>query len=797
MPASFKGAKVRPGAALDPRRAPCVPAFCAIALGVATATAYAPPFWALFLITAITAGGAALTIRSVAISGAPVAPTAPATDQFYRWFWPLALLACLGAVRVYFATPYEANLPLLALDGRRVAFEGVIDDEPVMRPDVTVARLRLRWVRRIAGSASLDAEAMRGERLLIKLDPAARRWRFGDVLRVEGVAERPPRIDAFDYRLYLARKGIAVWVPRPDFVLHLAYAPPSALWERLYAFKDALRLAIERCVPAPESALLNGILIGDDKAMPAGLADDFRRTGTSHIISISGFNVGVIVGALVLLLGRIAHPRQYALLLIAVLWLYALFVGAAASIVRAVAMATVALTGQLLWRRGLTLNTLAAAACGMVLAQPFYLFDIGFQLSAAATLGLVLFAERLNTAANTTLARGAGNTPARLLRLLLDGVLLTCAAQLTTLPLLLAHFGEVSAVTLLSNALVLPLQPPIMGLGAFAGLVGVLDTDAGRIAALPVYALLRASTWLVRWTAAWPWASAPVPAIGWGGALTYAAVLCAVWGLLRQLRSGWRPCAGVARRAAVAVSLLTPLLGLAWLWSRPDGRLHVVLRGGSAYVRLPDGARVAVVGDGDLLGAILSDAPFWDRRVDVLMVPQLTPRAQAQALKILHSARVHAVLVPTAASARDTLFQFWRAAPYDAIAARAGDRFVLGAVLLDVQVLSYDQLENPVLGLWLESQQQRVLLWQAGPVGETALAHARTVTDLDLVFVQRGHGLAVWPASARVIVATGGTRGSGNARRDAAFIDLGLVAEVRAVSFAEKFIIYVEQSIDN
>jgi competence protein ComEC len=438
----------------------------------------------------------------------------------------------------------------------------------------------------------------------------------------------------------------------------------------------------------------------------------------------------------------------------------------------------------------------------MLLAQPFYLFDIGFQLSAASTLGLVLFGERLSAAVlgvSTPGApsRGVRKASGRLFRMLLDGMLLTGAAQLTTLPLMLAHFGDISVVTLLSNALVLPLQPPIMGLGAFAGLVGVLDTGAGRIAALPVYALLRASTWLVARTASWPWASLPVPAIGWGGALMYGVLLCAIWALLRRLRAGWLPSGNTVRRAAAVTFLVTPALALAWLWSRPDKRLHLVLRGSGAYARFPDGARLAVVGDGDLSGAILSDVPFWDRHIDLLLVPQLTPRAQAQALKILQSVQVRSVLIPEASSTNDTIFQFWLAAPYDASVTRAGDSIVLGAARLDIQMLATDRLDNPVLGMQIESQQQRVLLWQAGDVGETARLHARALSEIDLAFVRRGPGASDWPTQVRVVLAAGDSRVNNSVTADARSIDLELVSEIRAVSFDENFIIYVEQSIDS
>ena len=178
----------------------------------------------------------------------------------------------------------------------------------------------------------------------------------------------------------------------------------NKFWATLYALKDALRRASQRVMPSPESALLNGILIGDDNEIPPHIQEAFRRTGTSHIVAISGFNVSIVIALVVPMLSRLLNKRRAALVAIPAIVVYVLLVGASASVVRAGVMAILALIGQLLWRRGFTLNTLCAAAFIMLLMDPQTLFDAGFQLSFMATLGLVLYSDRLEGAMQRWLA---------------------------------------------------------------------------------------------------------------------------------------------------------------------------------------------------------------------------------------------------------------------------------------------------------------------------------------------------------------------------------------------------------
>ena len=281
-----------------------------------------------------------------------------------------------------------------------------------------------------------------------------------------GALEAPPLLSDFDYRDYLARKGILAWMPRVESLQRTGRDAGSPLYAALMAARTALRAAAQKSMPSPESALLTGILIGDDNEIPPQIQEAFRRTGTSHIVAISGFNVSIVIALVVPALSRLLNPRRAALVAIPAILAYTVMVGGSASVVRAAGMALIGLAGQLLWRRGFTVNTLCAGAWAMLAGDPLLLFDGGFQLSCSATLGLALYSDGFQRRATGWVEARLAEGPARRFALsAAEPLLTTLAAQVTTLPLILANFHQFSFALPITNTLVLPLQSAAMILG--------------------------------------------------------------------------------------------------------------------------------------------------------------------------------------------------------------------------------------------------------------------------------------------------------------------------------------------
>jgi ComEC/Rec2-related protein len=196
------------------------------------------------------------------------------------------------------------------------------------------------------------------------------------------------------------------------------------------------------------------------------VAADFRTTGLSHVVAISGWHIamlGAVVGGL---LGGIGRRPRTAIVLAAIV-AYAIFAGASPSVLRATVMAVVVLLARESGRRGSASAGLALTVAGMLLLDPQTIADIGFQLSAAATAGLLIWAKRARSWLENRLPR---QTPGWLLESL--GV--SMAAQAATLPMVLFHFGTLSLVSPLANVLIGPLVAPAMLLTGVALVCGLL-----------------------------------------------------------------------------------------------------------------------------------------------------------------------------------------------------------------------------------------------------------------------------------------------------------------------------------
>lgn len=405
----------------------------------------------------------------------------------------------------------------------------------------------------------------------------------------------------FDYGAHLARESIHVVASAAAHRLSVLAAPPPPWPARV---KREAVAAIGRALPPDSAALLQGLLLGDRGELPRETDEAFRRAGVYHVLAVSGFNVALI-GSAVFALFTLARAgrRLTAVAAILVVIGFALVVGPEPSVIRAVIMAVLVLLALLLEREASVMNSLALAALVILAVRPGDLADPGFQLSFAATLGIVL----------APIPRG----------LVLGAVGVSLAAQLAVLPVTLTHFNQVSTIGVLANLVVVPLA----GIATMIGLLGVALAfvfEAGARVAFdavwPALILLRMSVALA---ASVPGAIVHLPAPGAPATLLYAGALAAA--VLAWRRRGDRP--RLARRAGLVALSLVPAAMIAGAWPllRPaDGRLRVTVldvgQGDAIVLEAPDGRALLI--DAGAGGARRLDAgervvaPFlWNRGI--------------------------------------------------------------------------------------------------------------------------------------------------------------------------------------
>ncbi|MXY92344.1 MAG: DUF4131 domain-containing protein [Caldilineaceae bacterium SB0670_bin_27] len=537
------------------------------------------------------------------------------------------------------------------------------------------------------GWRRLDIEAeyleLEGERIgvdgRLRLQTnSVHRFRYGEGVRARGELTEPPVFEGFDYRAYLARKDIHSLMRRVRVEPQPGRLRGTFPLQFVYGLRSRGERLLNRLLPEPYAALANGMLLGIEAGIPDELYEKFNLTGASHVIVISGSNVALVTGALMALGIRLFGKRGALWPTLGGLALYTVLVGGDAAVMRAALMGGLFVVATVLGRQSTALVSLAAACWAMTLWNPLMLWDVGFQLSSAATVGLILIGPALTDSVTSLwrrLERGllrkgraADGSQADFLMprsfgdLLRDSLLMTVAASVTTYPLIVHYFGRLSLISLFTNVLIAPAQPWIMifgGMGLIAGLSG-LEQVAYYLLFVP-YASLWWTTMIVKWHATIQGGSVEVAAYGGGAmALTYAAILglywrksiagqvkCATASLFERLgRSGHRAArfSAVEQRETAAGRRLTVLAGATPTWTvgllavaagllwwlaltQPDGQLHVyfldVGQGDGIFIQTPSGRQVLIDGGDDgqqlfaELGAVM---PFWDRHIDRAIV---------------------------------------------------------------------------------------------------------------------------------------------------------------------------------
>lgn len=306
----------------------------------------------------------------------------------------------------------------------------------------------------------------------------AEEYRFGDMVRLRGRLEFPKRTDP----------RLAAVIKNPNVSL-IKTGSPWHVFRLMQSSRRFLESRFHRVFPEPAGSLAAGILLGSRAEIPKEILEDFRKTGLTHLLAISGMNVVIFVTFLSTIFS-VFPKRISGIGVLAALFLFVILTGASASVVRAGIMGSLQLAAQAAGRKSAGLRALIITGFAMNLVDPFLLFyDIGFQLSFAATAGILLFNQfflkRLERVPNFLQIR--------------ETLATTWSAQVFTTPLLMWYFHGISAISLLSNLAVIPFIPILM-LGSF------LSLFFGKITAAPTWLLFEVMLRIVHALAGLPFA---------------------------------------------------------------------------------------------------------------------------------------------------------------------------------------------------------------------------------------------------------------------------------------------------
>lgn len=471
---------------------------------------------------------------------------------------------------------------LLKYCNHYVTLEGRVDRAPEFRRDSVEYVLRVQSVQ--AGGEKFREPG----KVLVRVAGKAGKFGYGDRLRVKGVLRRPissGNPGAFDYQKYLERRGItAVIYVKGKNVQRVEGASSGPLGLALL-LRDKIMEVNRETLPPVHAAMLNGMMFGCRGEIPRDLQEAFSEAGLAHVLCVSGLHVGLLLGGLLVLFNLLGLPvSRIPLAATPVLFFYAAMTGFGPSALRATIMALLLLWAHRLGRERDWPTSLAVAALVILAVNPLQVYEVGFQLSFAATWGILYLGPFLKKRME----------PLPLPAWVKPVIQVTVSAQLGTLPIIIYYFNLVSFASVFTNLAAVPMAGIILFWGFAAGLAGLVVPLAAQVINAGTGILLGLFEWLVLFVgkipgascymAAWPW---------WGIILWYAGLVAAVeWERVK----GFIPPIDT-RKSRVIIFISCLLAFLIWTGVKSDNlEVHFidVGHGDSILVRMPGGKDMLV-----------------------------------------------------------------------------------------------------------------------------------------------------------------------------------------------------------
>lgn len=537
-------------------------------------------------------------------------------------------------------------------------------------------------------------------------------YEYGDFLAVNGEPLAPPQFDDFDYRGYLAHQGIHTTVFYPDIeVIDTNQGNLFLSW--IYSLRLNLSGSLAEILPEPQSSLAQGIILGIRGNITPEISDDFARSGTAHILAISGLHLSIMAG-IMLGVGLWLFGRRYYLyvwLALGAVWFYVLITGMHLPVLRGTIMASMFLLVELLGRQRSAIVALVFAAAVMVDIWPYILGDASFQLSFLAMTGLVFIFPVFRDLGRRITARlcGEDGFTVSLANVAVDALSATLGAVIAVWPVVAYYFGIISLVGPLATLLVLPALPAAIIMGGLGALLGLFVLPVAQVVGWIAWLFLSYILLIADgFAAAYVEVGSISPVLVW----VYYLLLAAAWWVYRQRDRFCRSSPAAASRVKLNIRLsfemsramkwlLLPLLVVAVLvasaaFTMPDDKLHVSFLDvgeGDAILVSKEGRQILI--DGGPAPQVVNlelgeQMPFWDKTIDMVVLTHPHYDHLAGLTEVLRRYSVEKVLY-TDSDYSSPLYDEWlalmEANKIEPIIAGAGQRIDLGDGVI-IEVLS-------------------------------------------------------------------------------------------------------------
>ena len=266
----------------------------------------------------------------------------------------------------------------------------------------------------------------------------------------------------FDAESYWSKKGIfyTAFVGEDDYKL-LEHQPSNWIVNAMESYRFYLSNALSSNLKGKELAIAQALILGDKSLLDQEVKNSFTNTGAMHVLAVSGLHIGIIMQILMIVLGyfpKVISRNKALTAVLIVMWIYAFITGMSPSVVRAVFMFSVLVIAQLFGKQYHSINALFFTGFALCLVDPFVIYDIGFQLSFLAMLGIFLFYKPIGELIYIE---------NKWMRKVWEGTAIGFAAQLMTTPLSLYYFHQFPNYFILTNIGLMASSGLILGVGIF------------------------------------------------------------------------------------------------------------------------------------------------------------------------------------------------------------------------------------------------------------------------------------------------------------------------------------------
>lgn len=374
------------------------------------------------------------------------------------WFKSLGVVMVFLTFSFLGSWRFVSNLPKEEFSnfyGQQVSLDGLVVEEVEIRPKLKMIVLRPdNFSERILVQYRGKTEVVYGDRV----------W-------VRGVVSQPEAFRGFDYPNFLKTKDITALMQNPKVIV-LKTGMGNSFIAYVLDLKKVLVESLERHIQKPSAQVVLGLLLGDRSKIDESIRTSFQESGLSHLLSVSGFNITIIVLFLGDRVNRYLGVRRGLWVVLGFVFLFSIMAGLSASVVRASLMGVMLCLARVVQRPYAQGMALVLAGFVMVFAKPLVLFyDVGFQLSFMATIGLITLTPVFEKIFRSRAYLG----------FLREYLFTSLSAMVSTLPLIFYVFGEFNLMSVVANLMILPLVPLVMLVG-FLSVLPVVGFGFGLIA---------------------------------------------------------------------------------------------------------------------------------------------------------------------------------------------------------------------------------------------------------------------------------------------------------------------------